>query len=238
MKRFLATICLFISLATSGLVAQNIQLHYDFGKSLYNELDARPILTSTIEYFRPDGLGNTFFFVDMNYASSGVTSAYMEIFREFTLSKSCPINLHIEYNGGIIKGLVENNLFLNNAYLVGAAYNFHSKDYTKGGALTVMYKYLQKHNSPQSFQLTGTWYLHLFQSKLTLCGFADLWREETQYGKLIFLSEPQFWLNLNAFRGIDDKFKFSIGSEIKLSHNFEGRDGFYCIPTLAVKWTF
>ena len=72
---------------------------------------------------------------------------------------------------------------------------------------------------------------------LTFSGFADWWRDETAYWKTIFLTEPQFWVNLNRIKGISDKFKLSVGSEVELSNNFGGRDGFYVIPTLALKWT-
>ena len=75
--------------ALVGLRAQNVQLHYDFGKQLYSKEQAtRPVLTSTVELFRPDSWGNTFFFVDMNYAQEGVNSAYWEIAREFNLAKT------------------------------------------------------------------------------------------------------------------------------------------------------
>ncbi len=57
--------------------AQNVQLHYDFGGALYDkDLDGRPALTSTVEMFKPDKWGSTYFFVDMDYKSSGVASAY------------------------------------------------------------------------------------------------------------------------------------------------------------------
>ena len=72
---------------------------------------------------------------------------------------------------------------------------------------------------------------------LTFSGFADWWREETNYGKTIFLSEPQFWVNLNRIKGVNKNFNLSVGSEVELSNNFGGRDGFYVIPTLALKWT-
>ena len=100
-----------------------------------------------------------------------------------------------------------------------------------------MYKYIQKHHSPNNFQLTGTWYMNFSNNLLTFSGFADWWREETADGKTIFLTEPQFWVNLNRIKGISDKFKLSVGSEVELSNNFGGRDGFYVIPTLALKWT-
>ena len=108
---------------------------------------------------------------------------------------------------------------------------------TRGFTLTAMYKYIQKHPSPNNFQLTGTWYMNFCKDLLTFSGFADWWREETKYGKTIFLSEPQFWVNLNRIKGVNKNFNLSVGSEVELSNNFGGRDGFYVIPTLALKWT-
>ena len=57
-------------------------------------------------------------------------------------------------------------------------------------------------------------------------------------GDFVFLSEPQFWVNLNRFKGVDDKFNLSLGSEVKVNYDFAGRDGLYVIPTLAMKWSF
>lgn len=49
---------LFLCMLLSGvprLQAQNIQLHYDFGRSLYDkDLQGRPLFTSTVEKFHPD----------------------------------------------------------------------------------------------------------------------------------------------------------------------------------------
>lgn len=85
--------------------------------------------------------------------------------------------------------------------------------------------------------MTGTWYMNFCKDLLTFSGFVDWWREETKYGKTIFLSEPQFWVNLNRIKGVNKNFNLSVGSEVELSNNFGGRDGFYVIPTLALKWT-
>ena len=58
--------------------AQNIQLHYDFGEN-------RKFLTSTVEMFKPDSWGSTFFFIDMDYSSdsrnaeNGVLIYYWEL---------------------------------------------------------------------------------------------------------------------------------------------------------------
>ena len=130
------------------------------------------------------------------------------------------------------------------AYLGGATYTWNNPDFTKGFTLTAMYKYIQKHREPNNFQLTGTWYVHFVKNGLcTFSGFADWWRERTDYAdgshrNFIFLAEPQFWVNLNKLKHVDDKFKLSVGSEVELSQNFGARKGFYAIPTLAIKWSF
>ena len=58
----------------------------------------------------------------------------------------------------------------------------------------------------------------------------------------MLISEPQFWVNLNALKGMKDV-NLSIGSEVEISNNFVynnkgDHNKFYTIPTLAAKWTF
>lgn len=54
-----------------GAAAQNVQFHYDFGRNLYNDLkrasesDGRAPITTTVEMFRGDTWGSTYFFIDM-----------------------------------------------------------------------------------------------------------------------------------------------------------------------------
>lgn len=230
MKRLLLSFCLLISVGT--LVAQNIQVHYDFGRALYSEMDGRPVITTTIEHFKPDSWGSTFFFVDLDINKDGVASAYAEIARQISFSSKCPVNFHVEYNGGLFKGGS-----INNAYLTGLTYNLNAKDFSKGLTFSTLYKYIQRSSSPQSFQLTATWYYHLNNKMFTMNGFADWWREMNAYSNMVFIAEPQFWFNFNSLKSVNDKFNLSVGTEIELTHNFGGRDGFYCIPTLAVKWT-
>ena len=63
MKTIISTIFLCVLLSfIPELRAQNIQLHYDFGRSLYDkDLKERPLLTSTVEKFHPDTWGSTYF---------------------------------------------------------------------------------------------------------------------------------------------------------------------------------
>lgn len=231
MKRFF--ICAVILFAALGAEAQNVQLHYDFGGALYDkELDGRPALTTTVEMFKADKWGSTFFFVDMDYTSKGVGAAYWEIARQLKFWNN-PFSLHVEYNGGLVTGAS-----FNNCYLGGATYSYNNGSFTRGFTLSALYKYIQKHDSPNNFQLTGTWYMHMNDGLFTFSGFADWWREKNPNGNFIFMAEPQFWVNLNKVKGVDEKFNLSVGTEVELTQNFAFRKGFYAIPTLAIKWSF
>ena len=94
-----------------------------------------------------------------------------------------------------------------------------------------------------TFQVTGTWTINFCQGKYTFSGFADFWREKhfDVHGNehnYIFMTEPQFWVNLNQFKHVNKDLNLSVGTEWEMSTNFATRNGFYYIPTLAMKWTF
>ena len=55
----------------------------------------------------------------------------------------------------------------------------------------------------------------------------------TQY---IFISEPQFWVNLNKLNGWENV-NLSVGGEVELSANFVAK-GFHALPAFGAKWTF
>lgn len=236
MKKFMMTLALAVMAiaAATPAIAQNIQLHHDFGRSLYDTDVDRPRLTTTVEMFRPDRWGNTFFFVDMDYRKDGVVMAYWEVAREFNLSKS-PFAAHIEYDGGLNNGMT-----FKNAYLAGITYAWNAANYSAGYTVTPMYKYIADNNKPHSFQLTGTWYKHFGHNGMfTFTGFADLWYDGDHQHKWVLLAEPQLWLNLNKIKGVSKDFNLSIGTEQEISNNFiYGYNKLRWNPTLAVKWTF
>ena len=158
--------------------AQNIQLHYDFGRHIYSsEEGERANATLTYELFKADKLGSWFYFVDMDFSKHFIESAYTEVAREFNLGKESPFAAHIEYNGGLSRfGSFQH------VGLVGAAYNGHTEDFSKVWSVQLMYKQFFKSdantNNFPSFQLTGVWGLNFLKDKLTFAGFIDLWIEE------------------------------------------------------------
>ena len=263
MKKFFLSAA--FALLCFGAFAQNVQLHYDFGHNAYNkeggkDLRSRAYLTTTVETFKPDSFGSTFFFVDMDYVSRnnpgttrGVVGAYWEIARELCFwqgTKADWLSVHVEYNGGLnvsgdqtagLKGLS-----FNNAFLAGLTYSGHSKDFRRTWSISAMYKLIPKtyadlektQKDYHNFQITGVWGINFAKDWCTFSGFVDFWREARpwQGTKYIFLSEPQFWVNFNQIKGWENV-HLSLGTEVELSVNFAGK-GFYAIPTLAAKWTF
>lgn len=157
----------------------------------------------------------------MNYA-------YWEIARNLKFWDA-PFAAHLEYNGGLL-----GSVLFNNAYLAGVNYSTVAEDGSGSFSLSVMYKYIQGLAKPSNFQLTAVWNKDFAGGKCTFSGFVDWWRQGDTF---IFLSQPQFWVNLNAFESISDSFRLSVGTEVELNSNLFCK-GFYVIPTLAVKWTF
>ncbi len=214
------------AITTQLLSAQNLQVHYDFGKD-------RQMITTTLEMFKPDKWGSTFFFVDFDYQSdkrgveNGVSLAYWEIARSFKWKEDQKFEPRVEFNNGTVLGYP-----INDAWLFGAQYTWNTADFSKVFTLQANYKTIQ--DKDNGFQITGVWNLHFFNKKLSLTGFADFWKEENVFGlettDFVFLTEPQIWYNINT--------NLSFGGEVEISNNFGGNKGTMVNPTLAAKWTF
>ncbi|PZX18658.1 uncharacterized protein DUF5020 [Breznakibacter xylanolyticus] len=219
---------LLLALLPAAALAQNVQMHYDLGKD-------RRYVTTTVEMFKPDAWGSTFFFVDMDYNGAdvnGVSQSYWEIARGLKFWKS-PFEMHVEYNGGMGQWQPGGAFQINDAWLFGGNYTWNNADFTRIFTLQAMYKTIRdKHDA--SFQLTGVWTLHLMNRKVTFSGFADFWREDNTFGtettRYVFLSEPQLWYNATEH--------LSLGTEVEISSNFAGNKGMMVNPTLAAKWNF
>ena len=246
MRKLIAA--LVVLLATTQLQAQNLQLHYDLGHTLNSNLSGRPSVTTTIEMFKPDKWGSTFFFADIDYYHDGVAGAYWEIAREISFGSAKQWAAHVEYNGGASSSQYNNqSTRFQHAFLSGPAWNWHSADFSRTLSLQAMYKYYFKGQNPwnhafNSFQATAVWSVQMAKGLFTFSGFADCWYNPDVQGKWILLSEPQLWVNLNRLKGMNDV-NLSLGTEIELSNNFVWNDHgqnnrFYAIPTLAAKWTF
>ena len=233
MKKFF---CLaLMAVAAMGVSAQNIQVHYDFGRNIYpDQEDGRQKVTVTLEQFKADQWGSWYYFVDVDMTNKFTEGAYTEISREFNIGKK-GFAAHVEYDGGLNK-----SGSFQQAALLGGAYNGHNADFSKTWSVQLMYKRFFKSyeysSAYNSVQLTGVWGLNFANKKCTFSGFVDFWRGENANGngQLVILSEPQFWYNITDH--------FSVGSEVEISNNFiyntYDDKSFFVNPTLAVKWNF
>ena len=226
-----------MAVAALSVNAQNIQLHYDFGRNIYSDQeDGRQKVTITLEQFKADKWGSWYYFVDLDLSRKFFKSAYTEISREFSFGSGSPFAAHVEYDGGLSEAAGS----FQQAALLGAAYNGHSADFSKTWSVQLLYKrYFKSYDYSRAYnsaQLTGVWGLNFAQNKCTFSGFIDFWRGEKAngHGQLVILTEPQFWYNFTPH--------FSVGSEIELSNNFiynlYDDKTFFVNPTLAVKWNF
>lgn len=226
-----------MAVAALSVNAQDIQLHYDFGRNIYPDQEAgRQKVTITLEQFKADKWGSWYYFVDLDLSRKFFKSAYTEISREFSFGSGSPFAAHVEYDGGLSEAAGS----FQQAALLGAAYNGHSADFSKTWSVQLLYKrYFKSYDYSRAYnsaQLTGVWGLNFAQNKCTFSGFIDFWRGEKAngHGQLVILTEPQFWYNFTPH--------FSVGSEIEISNNFiynlYDDKTFFINPTLAVKWNF
>lgn len=228
-----------MAVAALSANAQNIQLHYDFGRNIYsNEETDRQKVTATLEQFKADDWGSWYYFFDVDLTSKTTRSIYTEISREINLGKNLPLAAHVEYDGGLWHAPAIGNGSYQQAGLAGIAYNGHNADFSKTWSVQALYKQFFKSyegtHSYASFQLTGVWGLNFLDNKMTFSGFIDFWRGEkaNNHGCLVILSEPQLWYNVNKH--------FSVGTEVEFSNNFivnyYNDKTFFVNPTLGVKW--
>ncbi|MBO7069410.1 MAG: DUF5020 family protein [Bacteroidaceae bacterium] len=252
-KRLLLLPLLCCTLTTSAQF--NLQFHYDLGRHLSpNAEPNRQLFTVTAEFFKPDRLGSTFLFIDMDYRgqgpqNQGAMSAYWEMSRDFTFAKvkdsNSSFTAHIEYDGGL-----NNYKSFQQSVLLGPAWGWHNNDFSKTFTFQTLYKQFFKAGDCKalpSFQTTAVWAINFAKGLCTFSGYADLWYgyipefdvNGVQKKGLVFLSEPQFWFNVFGRNRKNNR--LSVGTEFELSNNFIWANTtrtFYLNPTLAVKYTF
>lgn len=246
-------------LASLGLRAQvNIQEMYDFN---------RDHLTTTLEMFKGDKWGSTFFFNDIYHPSSldAPTGYYTEIARALNFwsdSKLGALSLHVEWNGG---------MYANNAWLFGVEYFMHNSDFSNTFTFELMYKTIKATDQDIPIQFTFVWGMKdIFNVKgLSFSGFLDIWGEnqtwyvekdnivgwDTETTKWVILTEPQLWYNVGQHFGCENLF---IGGEVEIAYNFAGgwkpyeavgkyaltavpanvNKGLTVAPAFGIKWNF
>jgi len=237
------TILVPFLLASFSVSAQNFQLHYDFGKD-------RKFLTATLEMFKPDTLGSTFWFVDFDHNSGfdyelrSMSAAYWEISREFYIPGIKKIKglenlaFHVEYNDGFAafhdndtsKRMIA--ISYNSVFLTGFSYPIRIGHTVFSTML--LCRLPRGMNSPD-FQFTTTWFQPVWKNRILLTGFIDVWSQDKMENRdekeIIFQSEPQIWVMITP--------KIALGGEFEIDKNFpSGPRPWELFPTLGFRWEF
>lgn len=242
----------FSLLAVGAFAQTNLQLFYDLGSDRKN-------ITSTLEMFKGDDWGSTFFFVDYDYSTGprrdiendfgfkpyngqyGAYSSYFEIARSLNFwqeSSLGALSAHVEFNSPVN--------WPGYNWLFGVEYFLHNDDFSNTFTFELLYKTFNTKftDSNLPLQFTFVWGMNnLFGVEgLKFSGFADIWGEHTNLwadqdkceNALRFISEPQLWYNVGSFFGCEN---LSAGCEVELSSNFADA-GFVCNPCIGLKWDF
>ena len=248
MKKFVA-FAGFALLSVGAFAQTNLQVFYDLGEN-------RKLVTTTLEMFKGDDWGSTFFFVDYDYTTKnqrdakifGTQSTYMEIERALNFwqeSSLGALSAHVEFQAGNFGGFSVRN------WLFGAEYFLHNDDFSNTFTLALLYKLYTNNNAADiPVQFSGVWGMQdIFGVEgLRFSGFLDFWGENGAYAdgvddnglpkvretKFKLLTEPQVWYNVGKFFNCPN---FNLGGEVELSYNFRDK-GFVCNPCLGAKWNF
>ncbi|MBU2494865.1 MAG: DUF5020 family protein [Bacteroidetes bacterium] len=232
MKKVILVLLLVIAAKIS---AQNLQVHYDMGED-------RKYFTTTLEMFKPDEYGATFFFVDFDYnlsGNKGISLAYFEIARYVSVYEK--LSLTLQYNDGFVgvpvPVLGNIAVTLNQTFLAGVSYPIDLGFVTLNTDLLYRSTY---GSEGADGQLTVVWFVPFLDGKINFTGFMDVWSQDeilragtagTDDKEIVFLTEPQLWYNYDKH--------LSIGTELEISNNFlPFQKEIKVMPTLAVKWNF
>ncbi len=234
-KLLIVFFCLIFSIAN----AQNLQLHYDFGKD-------RKFCTATLEMFRPDTLGSTFWFVDFDFDFPGkprsMSAAYWEISRDFYIPALRNIKgleqltYHIEYNDGFMAGGQSADSMTafsyNSVFFTGIGYPVKIGNVVLSSMILCR---MPRGMDIPDFQFTTVWFQPLWKDRLLLTGFLDIWSQDKIFDEdkkeIVVQTEPQLWYMLTD--------KIAFGGEIEISKNFPvGPNKWEFIPTIGLRWEF
>jgi len=150
-----------------------------------------------------------------------------------------PVYLHLEYAGGLgYGGEAYTGYYINNAFLLGAAYSFQWKN---GWVSTYLaYKYNNFDKPSHDAQYSFWWGKNIFNDKFSISSNFVIWTENKNRGddltanlkgkEILFYVEQKVWYNLNQ--------QFSVGSKIKLFYNIFSYSSFLIYPTVAIKYNF
>jgi Domain of unknown function (DUF5020) len=241
MKNILFAACLL----TTGLSAQNLQLHYDLRHTVDPAENPHNFPTLYYEYFKTRDSGHALIKpgnfllkteADLLGEGTNIGKFYFQVSQSFRCWTP-KIFLQLQYSGGAgITNPKQYSYYLTNTYQAGAEIPFQWKSAYLTTVLDYRYvSYTKPTNDPI---FTQYWYKGLLHYKLELAGDFSVWTENKNHGdaataglagkRFFFFAEPQVWYNINK--------TIALGSKLNCYYHVNIiANVFEAYPTLAIK---
>jgi hypothetical protein len=241
MKKIWIAACLF----TTGLSAQNLQLHYDLRHTVDPAENPHNFPTLYYEYFKTRDSGQALIKpgnfllkteADLLGEGTNIGKFYFQVSQSFRCWTP-KIFLQLQYSGGA--GITEPkqySYYLTNTYQAGMEIPFRWRGAWCSSVLDV--KYVSYNRPTYDPIYTFYWYKGLLHYKLELAGDFSCWTENKNHGdaatagltgkRFFFFAEPQVWYNCNK--------TIAFGSKLNCYYHVNiAANVFEAYPTLAIK---
>lgn len=242
-------ICLLVN--SIPVFSQQLQFHYDLRHSLDPNHTKKNFPALYFEHFRPAGPDSAYgaikpgsFLLKVQSEFSGERNNtgqfYMQVSQAFRFWKP-KIYIQLQYNGGL--GIAEPGsygYYLTNAFSIGGAYNFQSKN-TAFFNVYASYRYTT-FKKPSHDMIGAFFWLWFFSNyRISFTGNIVGWTENRNHGdtftaiekgkKVSLFGDPQFWFRI--YGGL------SAGSKSNIYyHILSDNNRFRIYPSAAVRYQF
>jgi hypothetical protein len=241
---------IFLSLFifSAPLLAQNLQLHYDFRHTIDPAHNSRNFPTLYFEYYKQQNDTTSFlkpgaFFIKMETDLQGngdnIGKAFIQASQTIRFWKP-KIYLSFQYSGGL--GVTEPkqySYYINNGLSVGPGYSFQWQGAYFSTSIYYTYNMLQRPSNDIMYSLY--WGKGFWNYKVEFAGDIELYTLNKNQGDdltknlkgktLSFFGEPQIWFKI--------KNSFSLGSKVlSYYHVITAENVFEVYPTVAVRVKF
>ena len=220
--------------------AQDLQLHYDWRHTFDARNNARNFPELTFKSFKALDFGSFLFKLeaDLDGSQHNLSKGYFEVSQTLRFWKA-PVYALGEYTGGL--GLFDGasgGYYLENAYLVGAAYPFQWQGSWANAYLA--YKHTNFPRASHDPQASIYWGKS-FRERWAFASTGVFWTQNKNHGdaftagltgkRFSFLIENEMWWRVVPL--------VSVGSEIRISRDVYAIDGRLLVyPTVGVRYLF
>lgn len=241
-KRMLWLLLLGYEATVSGRVAhaQDLQLHYDWRHTFDARNNARNFPVLTFKNFKALDFGSFLLKLeaDLDGRQNNVSKGYLEVSQTLRFWKA-PVYALVEYSGGL--GLFDGGTggyYLENAYLLGAAYPFPWQG--SWANVSLAYKHSNFPRSSHDPQASIYWGKS-FRERWAFASTGVFWTQNKNHGdafteglsgkRFSLLIENEVWWRAVSL--------LSVGSEIRISRDVYAIDGRLLVyPTVGVRYLF